>query len=494
MAGRSNKLFELINSLSMSEKRYLTLYTRRHTIGEKNHSQIIFEAIDKGSPQNDKALRELLKGQGVFINNLSSDKNYLYRLVLRGLSEFHSESTSSLQVKSLIHQTEILFRKGLFHQSLALAEKAKSIASEESLFTDIVALSLWVARIQSRLGRCQGMEAVLTRSSDALEKLENLHAYLQIYYQMQALYLGYLKVPSPETLHAASALLKNSLLQEEVEALSNRAKIAFWETHVLHARLTHQYPKVGESAQKILKLMHSTPNFIENRTKEYFQSLTFALLFSVRYAPQHLTHVQNMLWELPQNLKKEQRLYTQKVAVLISTVWGVAQACGLLSGTDGKSKEYNLTKTSALWQKRKYLSPDEWLLIAYLHGYGLLMMGKPGEAIHWMEKVLNTSELKDAPHYFLAISGLCLLGYMFATEGKEARRLARGLHQLLGNQERIYPQLTLLVDIAKRLTPNRRILSSEIGLQDIALGHRLPVLEDDFPIFGLSPLLKRFLL
>lgn len=42
----SPALYELIRSLTKSEKRYFKIYASRHTIGEKNNGIKIFDFID----------------------------------------------------------------------------------------------------------------------------------------------------------------------------------------------------------------------------------------------------------------------------------------------------------------------------------------------------------------------------------------------------------------------------------------------------------------
>ena len=60
-----NTLFELIHSMSMSEKRHFKLYSLKHVIGEKNQYTMLFDAIDKQKKYNEKNLNDLS-----FVKNL----------------------------------------------------------------------------------------------------------------------------------------------------------------------------------------------------------------------------------------------------------------------------------------------------------------------------------------------------------------------------------------------------------------------------------------
>ena len=106
---KADRLFELISSMSMSEKRYFKLFAGRHSGNEKSNYLKMFEVLEKMEDfQNDLLVQQLEKLE-VSTRYLSSDKNYLYNLVLRSLSAFHWSKTAGLQVKEMLHQVEILF-------------------------------------------------------------------------------------------------------------------------------------------------------------------------------------------------------------------------------------------------------------------------------------------------------------------------------------------------------------------------------------------------
>ena len=88
-------LFELIKSLSKSEKRYFKLISSRHTIGDENNYVRLFDFIDKQDVYNEKQLFIEFNGEA-FLHRFSITKKRLYNHVLNALYEFYSSSSIDL--------------------------------------------------------------------------------------------------------------------------------------------------------------------------------------------------------------------------------------------------------------------------------------------------------------------------------------------------------------------------------------------------------------
>ena len=105
----SHALFDLISSLTMSEKRYFKLFSSRHVIGESNDYIHLFNAIDKQNVYSEDVLKK-----ASYVKNLSQEKNYLYRLVLKSLNAYHSSLNNKSRIFEFLKQVEILFHKVYF--------------------------------------------------------------------------------------------------------------------------------------------------------------------------------------------------------------------------------------------------------------------------------------------------------------------------------------------------------------------------------------------
>src|ERR1051326_6899483 len=126
-------LFELIKSLTKSEKRYFKLFSSMQK-GDKFYLKL-FDAIERqtclppkkksnsGQEKYDEkqVLLDLnVKGSAGWF---STAKHRLYHLLLRSMENYHSSSFS--EVKSNMHRADFLYHKGLYKQSEKIIEWAK---------------------------------------------------------------------------------------------------------------------------------------------------------------------------------------------------------------------------------------------------------------------------------------------------------------------------------------------------------------------------------
>lgn len=88
----SNELFNLIKSLTKSEKRFFKLSSSIQS-GEKNYFKL-FDYIDDQSEYDEAKLKEHFKTER-FIKHLPSEKNHLYKLILKSLRQFHGDQNAS---------------------------------------------------------------------------------------------------------------------------------------------------------------------------------------------------------------------------------------------------------------------------------------------------------------------------------------------------------------------------------------------------------------
>lgn len=130
MSSKVNEaLFDLIQSMSKSEKRYFKLMSSRHTIGEENNYVLLFDFIDKQDVYNEEHVFESFKGSA-FLNRFSITKKRLYDHILSSLDSFHINNSVEAQLYKMLHSADILFEKSLYDQSRRVLRSAEKLASK----------------------------------------------------------------------------------------------------------------------------------------------------------------------------------------------------------------------------------------------------------------------------------------------------------------------------------------------------------------------------
>lgn len=125
----SDDLFQLIKSMSKSEKGYFKKFASKHTIGEKNIYVKLFDAMDRLDEYNEQEIKKKFAGEK-FADKLYSTKNYLFNLILKALSSYHAEKFAVLKLNMMMIELNVLFEKGLYKQFKTLLNKAIAMASE----------------------------------------------------------------------------------------------------------------------------------------------------------------------------------------------------------------------------------------------------------------------------------------------------------------------------------------------------------------------------
>ncbi len=124
MSNRSaDILYQLIQSLEKAEKRNFKLYIKRNSSKDDLKIVQLFDAIDKIKDYDEKVLLDKLPQ--IQKTQLSNLKAHLYKQILASLRVLKSADSIDLQLNEQFDYAHILYKKGLFLQSLRLLDRAK---------------------------------------------------------------------------------------------------------------------------------------------------------------------------------------------------------------------------------------------------------------------------------------------------------------------------------------------------------------------------------
>ena len=133
----SSFLFDLIKSLTKSEKRYLKLGLS----GTQAEHVKLFDAIVRQEHYDEEILKAEYGGNA-FVQNLPVYKNYLYRFILNRLSQYHQKSESA-EIFEKVRFAEILTEKKLTHQAKRqLAAKLPGLRDSGPYISNVFCVSL----------------------------------------------------------------------------------------------------------------------------------------------------------------------------------------------------------------------------------------------------------------------------------------------------------------------------------------------------------------
>ncbi|MES2798822.1 MAG: hypothetical protein V4638_02295 [Bacteroidota bacterium] len=259
-------LFDLINSLTRSEKRYFKLFASRHTIGEENNYVTLFNYIEKQSNYSEDSIFQKFSGEN-FLNNFSITKKRLYNNILSALDSFHLGNSEEAQLLRQIHAAEILIGKSLHEQAkkIILSVEKQAIKREYSLIIQKI------FRLKNNYYREFGMDQNELKNLHVnYSKLEDLQSNELVYLQLSKA-LSMLKIDPEHFAELPSCQLicttENQLLFNHIELLK-----ATKQSHFSNAEIYYNINK-----QLFLEHLDLTINYFGLQMEMYRNGFNNAL-------------------------------------------------------------------------------------------------------------------------------------------------------------------------------------------------------------------------
>lgn len=128
-----DELFDLIKSMTRSEKRYFKVNATKSGDAKSNYL-LLFEAIDEQTDEYDEALLKTKYSKKPFVKYLPAEKTQLREQIMKHLRSFHASKTVDNRINELL-QDEMIYRdKGLNDLREKTLAKAKELATEAERF------------------------------------------------------------------------------------------------------------------------------------------------------------------------------------------------------------------------------------------------------------------------------------------------------------------------------------------------------------------------
>jgi hypothetical protein len=129
----NDDLFDLIKSMSVSEKGYFKKFSSGFAKGNHKNYIRLFDALSSLKEYDEKQFRKKFQREK-FIQHLSSEKSYLYNLILRILKLYHEATSVDFEIQDCLARVEILFDRGLYAQAKKILQEAKKLTVDHEKF------------------------------------------------------------------------------------------------------------------------------------------------------------------------------------------------------------------------------------------------------------------------------------------------------------------------------------------------------------------------
>lgn len=161
----NRSLFDLIKSMSKSEKRYFKLHSSKHTIGEVNKYVLLFDYLDNCEDYDEDSVLNHFKHEP-FTNRFSITKKRLYDQILGVLCAYNLSNSIQAQVAQQIHSIDLLYEKSLYDQCARQIRSSEKLAKKYHLDEFILILQ----KKKQRLIATQGYSSFSEKDAEEIQQ------------------------------------------------------------------------------------------------------------------------------------------------------------------------------------------------------------------------------------------------------------------------------------------------------------------------------------
>jgi hypothetical protein len=270
----TDSLFQLIRSLEKSEKRHFKLYIKRSSAKENLKIVQLFDALDKMNEYDEKQL--LKKLPGTEKPQLYNLKTHLYKQLLASLRLLKSSDSIDLQLNEQFDYAHILYKKGLFLQSLKILERTKETAKANQKYNFMIQVNALEKRIemlhitrsmQSRAEVLSNEAIQISTRIDVLSRLSNLALQLYGWYIKH----GHARNEKDET--GVKKFMKENLPANAHQQPGFYERLYLYQSYCWYAFIRQDFLMYYRYSQKWIDLFIEQPLMIRVETGHYIKGL-----------------------------------------------------------------------------------------------------------------------------------------------------------------------------------------------------------------------------
>lgn len=455
----SNRLFILINSLSKQEKRYFKLFAGNN---RKASNYIrLFDVIAKQKSYDEKQVREYFCNE-TFIKQLHVTKNHLYNLILKSLQLYHTDISAESKIKKLLSFVEILYHKGLYNECTNLLDKAKKIAIENESHLLLIEIIEWHSKIAFIVTKVSNLEKFIfehyKNEIEILKILRNKSEYRKLFYEI--LILNNLGTPirSSFDLTKYKKIISRPLLKNEKMAISYFSRVMFYYIQAYYYLNKGEIDESSRFNERIVSLMEKDPRQIKNSPIHYVAALN-----NLIYSNIHLKKFSQCYTLLPKlkNIAKNYSLSNDLTIDLKEIIFIRSNFLELELYKESYEFEKAIHLINELKLKIHYFFSIPItrykIFLMYTISYIYFVLSDYSNALCWINKVLNITEIKEPVDIFCFARILNILIHYELNNFREIEYLYQSNIRFFSKRNRLYKLESFIFNFIKNKLLNKTL-------------------------------------
>lgn len=460
---RSSTLFELIKSLSRSEKRYFRLSEQAN--GDSKYLKL-FDLIDKQKVFNDVALLE--QESSFKPSQFSNLKAHLYSKILQSLRDFSLPTITSIQIRELIDEAQILFNKSLYQQSSNRLEKARKLAIEtdnNELQLEILKWKKQVLIHEEGTENSTYGERIIRQVTSANQRINNINLFSNLHTRLQALYRknGYIR--NQLDFERIEQIFNDNLPIVEEEDLSISERIHLFHLYITYYFFIQDFDKGYAYAEKWVELFREQKALVKPKLELYINGLNYLLIAQNKLGKYH--EFQETKRELRTLNKLPRHYYNENIRLKLLKYTFVHEFNSLFLGGDfDRGVELIERLSSGLQGFIQQLDKHSRVIFFYKTACLYFGASQFKKTIYWLNEMLNTtqSDLREDIHGFARI--VMLISHYELNNIELIQYYVRSTYRFLLKKEDMHQFQKLILGFLRGLHPG---LAEEVMIQRFEL-------------------------
>ena len=291
MANETNDaVFQLIKSLTRTEKRHFRLFANRQGSTEGLKFLQLFDAFDAAAHYDEE--RVLAQVPAIRKVQLANLKANLYRQLLASLRMYHAGQNLDIQLREQLDYARVLYNRGLYQQSLRMLERVKAAAQQvgmghialQALDFEKLIEAQYITR--SLRGRAEELSA---EALTLVEHVSQQHVLSNLALRMYGFYLQIGHARNQQDFDGLTTFFRTTLKDVNMHNADFFERLYYYQAHVWYYTITQNFLACYRYAQKWVDLFERNPTICEQQTTLYLKGLhnllitTYNLLYYSKF-------------------------------------------------------------------------------------------------------------------------------------------------------------------------------------------------------------------
>lgn len=313
------QLFSLIKSLTKAEKRHFSIYAKRNSTDKEMKFLALFQELDTQNEYDENRL--LKKLPQITKTQLSNLKSHLYDQILVSLRLLNRKD-DDIKLHEVIDFAKVLYKKGLYRQSLNQLSKAKEKALElkqEIVLLEIIEFEKLIESnhiTRSHETRSEELTKMATQTRNLLV-CESEWSDFSI--QLYGLYLKIGHVRNERDYEQVKIFFKSGLPKSKSDNIGFYGCLYKYQSYVWYNFIIQKFDKCYYYSLKWIELFENNPRFKSIEPSLYMKGLhnvISALFFC--YDPNRFDKYQSVLIDFVAKNESQFSLKTKTQAFLFT--------------------------------------------------------------------------------------------------------------------------------------------------------------------------------